>query len=88
MEKVTSLAEVWIETIECMNIGLSILSLPLRKCGLKHSKRDGRCAVSGSLPLRKCGLKLSIPLMLLVMLASLPLRKCGLKHVCLFVSYH
>ena len=38
-EKVTSLAEVWIET-PVINIGTVLhLSLPLRKCGLKLHER-------------------------------------------------
>ena len=32
---VTSLAEVWIEIISVRNLTLTLLSLPLRKCGLK-----------------------------------------------------
>ncbi|EDY32915.1 hypothetical protein RUMLAC_01200 [[Ruminococcus] lactaris ATCC 29176] len=33
---VTSLAEVWIEILYLLTNQCSILSLPLRKCGLKY----------------------------------------------------
>ena len=55
---VTSLAEVWIETnILCIFVNF-ILSLPLRKCGLKPLPSRPNANASASLPLRKCGLKL------------------------------
>ena len=54
---VTSLAEVWIETgYPGIHQRLSV-SLPLRKCGLKHTKHCELEFELSSLPLRKCGLK-------------------------------
>ena len=55
---VTSLAEVWIETIPRSSYTLeSVPSLPLRKCGLKQKSLLDYFGVPVSLPLRKCGLK-------------------------------
>ena len=58
---VTSLAEVWIETIMEFTDIQDIPSLPLRKCGLKHWKIGVIEMLNASLPLRKCGLKLLTP---------------------------
>ena len=49
MRRVTSLAEVWIETGENADIHKMSMSLPLRKCGLKQdeqSRKAKRTAVT------------------------------------------
>ena len=48
---VTSLEEVWIETVKDLVKLLSVLSLPLRKCGLKRPVpyRSTECKVVTSL---------------------------------------
>ena len=56
---VTSLAEVWIETMSKATVdAYGESSLPLRKCGLKHTQHNLYESNILSLPLRKCGLKL------------------------------
>ena len=76
---VTSLAEVWIETVLKQPVLQEDLSLPLRKCGLKHALAFQICACPSSLPLRKCGLKPGWNPTIAEKATSLPLRKCGLK---------
>ena len=56
---VTSLAEVWIEILFYSYLGYRVVSLPLRKCGLKCQKGRSTGRNTRSLPLRKCGLKWS-----------------------------
>ena len=58
--KVTSLAEVWIETCGSGYLVGKKESLPLRKCGLKLDKLQAGLISTESLPLRKCGLKLAM----------------------------
>ena len=57
LEKVTSLAEVWIEINTKQTRMRGDGSLPLRKCGLKFFTRRILVVERMSLPLRKCGLK-------------------------------
>ena len=56
-----------------------LLSLPLRKCGLKLNPQREHTYFLLSLPLRKCGLKSACKFLLNFFQWSLPLRKCGLK---------
>ena len=76
---VTSLAEVWIETLQSRPSLLPFRSLPLRKCGLKPQFflcRFGRCRVTS---LAEVWIETCAPWINETTTASLPLRKCGLK---------
>ena len=57
LSAVTPFAGVWIEINACKRVSPSLLSLPLRECGLKSTEYSGRTVAAWSLPLRECGLK-------------------------------
>ena len=87
--KVTSLAEVWIETLAFPSTLIHILSLPLRKCGLKLTQAGRKYIDVLSLPLRKCGLKplslhWQVLLSIVTSLAEVWIETCLYAALCLF----
>ena len=54
---VTPRAGVWIEMFFCFGLLPFAVSLPVRECGLKSWRVQGRGGIKMSLPVRECGLK-------------------------------
>ena len=79
MINVTSLAEVWIETYNLLSLRFSVLSLPLRKCGLKHIIHKSILPVMLVTSLAEVWIETEAQKNRDWQAQSLPLRKCGLK---------
>ena len=78
---VTSLAEVWIETICYLLAYMLLLSLPLRKCGLKPGTGYYECSSCWVTSLAEVWIETAVETVsFLIGETSLPLRKCGLKQ--------
>ena len=55
-------------------------SLPLRECGLKYRRNDGKMIISTVTPLAGVWIEIGIAIILRAnVIESLPLRECGLK---------
>ena len=76
---VTPYAGVWIETLKPEAPPNTLVSLPMRECGLKRVSTDEQADKGRSLPMRECGLKLDDVPGERRRPASLPMRECGLK---------
>ena len=78
---VTSLAEVWIETMSLYSIGIFLgSSLPLRKCGLKLYDNFTVTVNERHFPCGSVDWNEQYINIFTICEKSLPLRKCGLKH--------
>ena len=79
---VTPLAGVWIEISNSDITNISILSLPLRECGLKYMLEMPCYRMYMSLPLRECGLKLKLSLPSVELISVTPLAGVWIE-ICL-----
>ena len=80
--RVTSLAEVWIEMtmLQLARSGLKS-HFPCGSVDWNHLCKEDYQEIKQSLPLRKCGLKFDGKILKMLPGQSLPLRKCGLKSL-------